>query len=397
MARLNYDNLVRLCEAHGTDAGRSLIREQIKAKELTPQEFSFEALFEACFGVSTLRHCVRTGKLVNEVFMEAEGATSTASFQQISGQIVYSLVMQAYQSEDNVFSKIIPERQSPYSFEKVAGITPIGDEATVVKEGTDFPLAGVGETYQHFAETQKRGFKVALTREAVFFDRTGQLLDRARDVGAWLGVNREKRAIDCAIDEGGGAVSAINGGHRYHFRGNSISTYGNDSGNHNWDNLAASNALVDWTDVDNVDQLFNEILDPDSREPVLITPKHLWCAKSLEQAALRIRNATEITVTTPGYATSGNPTETKVANPMGGKFDVITSRLFAQRLGIDTSWFYGDLTKAFLYIVNWPMQVKQLASGTQVEFDRDIAMQFRADERGNYTTVDARMAAGATA
>lgn len=394
MAKPNYAGIVQLYEAANrehrpvNDANR-ILQESITAKDIDIHNFDFGALFAQCFSWNDFHHCRSTGRLAGEV-MEAAGPVMTSSFQQISGQIIYGLIIEAYQSPEFVVTKIIPTRQTQFDFEKVAAVSEIGDEVQVVKEGDEYPVAGMTERYRHAPVLRKRGFRVQLTREVIFFDRTGQLQQMAAGGGKSMGQNREKRAIDCAIDENAGAASAIAGGHRYHYLGNSISTYGNDSGNHSFDNLSASTALVDWTDIEAAVLLLDAMTDPSTAEPIVFQAKHLLCARQNELTALRIRNATEITVVTPGFATTGNPTETRVGNPYGGKFEVITSPYVAARLATDTHWFYGDMQTAFEYCQAWPEEIKQLAGGTQLEFDRDVVQQYRFAEYGNYGTKEPR-------
>lgn len=390
MAKVNYKSLVEQYAKLGRQTADAYLRESLVAGDARARDFDFGALFVECFGWSNFQACRSRESLATEI-MEHSGAVTTAAFQGISGQVIYSMVMAAYQSPDFVFTKAIPTRQTQIDVEKIAGISPIADEVAEVGEGELYPTVVVGQTWRHAPLLRKRGFKIALTREAIFFDRTGQLQEQARKGGLAMGQNREKRAVDCVIDENGGAKSALAGGHRYHYRDNSIATYGNSSGNHDWDNLQASNALVDWTDIDAVMQLLNAAVDPDTGEPIVFGGKlSLVCAQSLEFAANRIRNATEITVTTPGYATTGNPTETKVANPVGGRFDVLTSPYVASRAATDTDWWFGDLAAAFEYCQAWPEEMKSLGSNTQLEFDRDIVQQYRWSELGNYSTKEPR-------
>lgn len=397
MASVNYKGLLESYQKLPEAEANSYLRESFKAKDVRPADFDLGRLFCECFGWNAFQSCRTDRSNLATRVMEAAGAVSTAAFANISGQIVYAQTIEAYQDEEFKFTQLIPERKSPYTFEKIAGITRIGNEVLKVGEGEPYPYASIGQTWIHSPETEKRGLIVPVTREAIFFERTGQLLDRCREVGYWLGYDRETRAIDCVIDENGGAVSAAVGGHRYHWRDTSIATYGDSSGSHSWDNLEATNALVDWTDVDTAEQLLNQMTDPDTGAPILAVADTLIVTKQLEKTALRIRNATEITVVTPGFATSGNPTESKVANPYGGAFNVLSSRLLATRLGTDTSWFYGTPSKAFWYQVNFPFQTLQAPANSHDEFHRDIVMQFRADERGNYGTKEPRLMVKCTA
>lgn len=386
---INYDSLIGHFRRDAEAAGREL-KEQFKSKGVRPRDFDLGRLFEACFGWHEFRS-VRDKKcmahdVMGRALREATGAVSTASFQNISGQIVYSAVLEAYEAEEMAFTKLIPEEQitnGTLDGEKVAGITEIGDELAVRNEADAYALAGVGEDWIFAPPVKDRGIIVPVTWEAIFADRTGRLLERCGDVGKWCGVNREKRAIDCVIDENTTA-------HRYNWRGVTIATYGDNSGSHTWDNLAASNALVDWTDLDVAEQVFNGITDPYTGEPVMIEPKHLIVTKQLEQTAMRILNATEIRVATPGYATTGNPTETIVGNPYRSKYQLVSSRLLAARLATDTTWFLGDITKAFRYRVAEQMNVQQLGANSDDEFKRRIVQQFRVNERGAYYTVNPR-------
>lgn len=399
MAKPNYSGVIQLYEAahrekKPIEAANVVLRESMAAKDFDIHNWDFGRFFVECFGHGEFTAC-QSGRWANEVF-EAAGPVMTSSFQQISGQIIYGLVMEAYQAPEYIFSKLIPVRQTKFDFEKIAGIAEIGDEVQVVKEGDEYPVAGPSETYRHAPVLRKRGFKVQLTREVIFFDRTGQLQQMASGGGKSMAINREKRAVNCIIDENAGAVSAIIGGHRYHYLGNSIASFGNDSGNHSFDNLSATTTLVDWTDIEACEILLDAMTDPQTGEPIIFQAKHLVCSSANRQTALRIRNATEIVVVTPGYNTAGNPTESKVGNPYMNKFDVLSSPYVAVQAATDTTWYYGDLQTYAEYCQAWPEEVKNLGGGTQLEFDRDIVQQYRFSEYGNYSVKEPRALIQAT-
>ena len=62
-----------------------------------------------------------------------------------------------------------------------------------------YPSLGLGEDYIETPSTTKRGFIVPVTQEAIFFDRTHLILQRAAEVGEILGLNKEKRLLDLVI------------------------------------------------------------------------------------------------------------------------------------------------------------------------------------------------------
>lgn len=380
-----------LCESKGEVELWSQFCDALRTKDLDVDQFSIREAFESLIegGREIVdswnpRHGGSGG--INLALLEAAGTVDTSAFSNITGQIVYTTILQAYQSEDFIFTKLIPTVSTPFNGEKIPGIGELGDEAEIVGEGQQYPMVGLSEDWIETPPTLKRGLIVPFTKEIIFFERTGLALQRGKDIGKWMGVNREKRAIDCVIDENTTA-------HRYKWKGTSYATYQTSTP---YDNVTATNALVDWTDMDNAEQTLNGILDPNTGEPVTVEAKHFIVTKQLEQTANRIVNATEIEVVTPGYATSGNPQVTKVGNPYKSKYQVVTSKLLAARLATDTDWFLGNITEAFRYMENFPLAVVQAPSNSNDEFHRDIVTQYKASERGQFATFDPRFMSKST-
>ena len=110
--------------------------------------------------------------------------------------------------------------------------------------------------------------------------------------------------------------------------------------------------LVDWTNVDAAEQLFADILDPNTGEPVLCTANTVLVMPAYRHAAHRVFNAAEI-----HYTGSGAATTTIAANPLGN-YRVVESRLAYRRVlasGVAAAdakkyWFIGDFRKAFAYM-----------------------------------------------
>jgi hypothetical protein len=316
--------------------------------------------------------------------LEDAGANTSDQFSNITGQIVYNRILQGFAAEAYVFSKIIPNVPTQFNGEKIAGISRIGDDAQVVQEGRDYPQVGVSEDYIQTPATVKRGMIDALTKEAVFFDRTGLLLQRCGEVGEFLGLNKEKRLIDAVCDVGAGAVT---GGHRYNWKG---TTYASFQTSTPWVNKQTGNALVDWTNIDKVEQVMNNITDPWTGEPIMIQPKDLIVTRGNLYTARRIVNATTVQVITPGFATSANPSRTESKNPIQD-YRIISSALLKARVNTSTDWFIGDVERAVNYMENFPLTVVQAPANSDAEFKRDIVMQWKANERGAAAVVEPRL------
>lgn len=350
---------------------------------LRPQDFSFREVFEAT--VKDGREMVeswnpRLGPASSRGWQEAAGAVTSSDFSNITGTTIYSRMMEPLDAEDLPFQAMIPTQPTMFNGEKIPGVAGLGDVAEIVPENDEFPLVGFGDDYIETPQTTKRGLIVPITKEALFFDRTAMVLTQAGKVGDSLRLNKEKRAIDCVIDENTTT-------HRYKWRGTTYATYQTTSP---WDNVTASNALVDWTDIDNLEQTANAITDPNTGEPVMVDYDTLIVTKSLSLTADRVVNATEIQVAVGGYPVTGNPTIYKQTNP-ARKFRILSSRLLATRLATDTDYFYGKPSRAFAYMENWPITVTQAPTGNSDDFNRDIVVKFKASERGQYATMEPRL------
>lgn len=360
------------------------LSEALRTRQLRLEEFSIRELFEQFIphGRELVdswnpRHGGDGGYSLP--LLEETGAVSSGAFSRISGQLVYNAVLDAARSEAFVFTPLVKTIPTQFNGEKIAGLSRLGDEAEVVGEGRPYPQAGVSEDYIETPATTKRGLIVGLTREVVFFDRTGLLVQRTAEVGNFLGLNKEKRVIDCVIDENSAA-------HRYRWKGTTYSTY---QAAAPWINITATNPLVDWTSVDKAEQTLAALVDPFTGEPILTDPRHLVVSRNLLYTARRIVNASEIRVQTPGFATAGNPSETAAANPVGN-YEVVSSNLFTSRLANKNTWFVGDLSKAFAYMENWPISVVQAPANSEVEFTQDVVLRWKASERGAMATIEPR-------
>jgi hypothetical protein len=263
--------------------------------------------------------------------------------------------------------------------EKIPGIGQIADRIEEVAPGMPYPHLGFSEDYIETPSTTKRGFIVPVTKEAIFFDRTHLVLSRAAEVGEILGLNKEKRIADIVI----GATN------NYKWKGTTYNTY---QASTPWANSVSGNELVDWSNVDAAEQMFADILDPNTGEPVLVRGTTLLVMPAYRQAAHRIVNATQLT-----FTADGSPTATFAANPLGN-FRVHDSRLVFRRIvatGVAASdakkWFFvGDFRRAFAYMENWPITVTQAPLGSEADFNNDIVLRFKASERGAAAVINPR-------
>jgi hypothetical protein len=377
---IRYRELKRRYDLDGPQKTTEHLSEAIQQKHLRPDDFSIRDLAEAL--IPDGHHWVRAldphaGGGV--ALLEASDGVDVTAFLNITGQVIYSKIMEAYQSEAFVVSKLVETIPTRLDGEKIPGIARAEDKITEIHPGMPYPHLGFGEDYIETPSTTKRGFIVPVTREAIFFDRTHLVLSRAAEVGEILGLNKEKRLIDVLV----GVTN------NFKWRGTSYNTYQTATP---WINVIASNELVDWTDVDAAEQLFADMLDPNTGEPILVNATHVLVMPAYRHAAHRIFNALDIDYTGTGAATT-----TRAANPLS-HYTMHTSRLAYRRIvasGVSAAnakkwWFLGDFRRAFAYMENWPITVTQSPANSEADFNQDIVLRFKASERGAAAVLDPR-------
>ncbi len=377
---VKYRELRRRYELDGGEQTVSHLSEALRAGHLKPEDFSIRDLAGAL--VPDGREWVRMldpRSAGSVCVLEANDGVDVTAFLNITGQVIYSKIMEAYTQEAFVCSKLVDTIPTRMDGEKIPGIGRIAERIEEVSPGMPYPHLGFSEDYIETPSTTKRGFIVPVTKEAIFFDRTHLVLSRAAEVGEILGLNKEKRIIDVVI----GVTN------NYKWKGTTYNTY---QGSTPWINSLATNELVDWTNVDKAEQLFADILDPATGEPVLVRGTTVLVMPAYRHAAHRVFSAAELT-----FTASGSSTATVAANPLSG-YRVFDSRLAYRRIvasGIAAAtakkyWFVGDFRRAFAYMENWPITVTQAPLGSEAEFNNDIVLRFKASERGAAAVINPR-------
>lgn len=317
-----------------------------------------------------------------------EADVSTANFANIMGQITYASVLPVFEWPAFLAPQIARTVPTPFEQEKIPGIANPGDVTSAIPEGHEFPKVGIGEHFIETAITQKHGAILQITKEALFFDRTGLILDRARSLAQMLAIDKEKRVLDVAL----GLTNT--------YRRNgaaAIASYGDNSGSHDWDNLAASNALADWTDIEAALLLFDGITDPDTGEPVFMNMEGLGVVvpTALVMTLDRIINATEVR---SGDITAGAGIQTIARNARAVSSLVPLSNQYVKdRTSSATTWFIGDWMNSVTYRENWPIQTPPDAVSPHDEIHRDIVAGVKVTERGAATQENPRVVVKCTA
>jgi len=320
--------------------------------------------------------------------LEADGIDVTA-FLNVTKQIVFSQILESYHSELFVMSRLVETIPTQFDGEKIPGAGSPADSGREIHPGMPYPNADFVEDYVETPKTVKRGLIVSVTKEAVFFDRTHLILDRAAQVGETLAFQKEKRLLDTVL----GITNT------FRWKGKGYATYCSGA-NDPYINAVSSNPLGDWESLEKAENLFANMLDPNTREPILIEPDTVLVMPQRRGAAYRLFH--------PAAEFSQNVSDTNtlssVPNPYG-HYRVIASRIAYRRLvdhGVTAAnaagyWYLGNFRKAFAYMENWPITVTQSASGSEADFEQDIVVRFKASERGVPAVLNPRYVVKCTA
>jgi hypothetical protein len=375
--RINYQALasdVKQLIREGRDA-EAVLREQFEGGVFKPADFRIREVAEATLGRGFVAACDPTSGVTLRAVMESDGVDSTA-FSNITGQIVYTTILEAFMSPDLIGTSLIPTTSTRLSGEKLPGVSQIGDKGQVVKEGMPYENVGIGEEYVETPETDKRGLIVPVTKEAVFFDRTNLILQRASQVGQSIAIGKEKRILNAILGES----STFATGGKWKWKGTEYDVYNStavDFSSYFYVNLQTA-VLQDYTDLDATENLFADMKDPTTQEPIIIPgTRTLLVVPNLRQTAKRIVNSTETRKVTSTSFTTLTPGDK-------GDYDIQSSPYFKTLLASNTttSWWVGNFAKAFTYMENWPITVVQAPTNNEAEFTSDIVARYKASERG---------------
>ncbi len=375
--RINYQQLAKDTKQlirEGRDA-EAVIREQFEDDVFKPEDFSINQVAEATLGRGFVQACDPRSSVDLSNVLESDGVDSTA-FSNITGQIVFSKILAAFDSPDLIGTSLIPTTPTRLSGEKLPGVSQIGDKAQVVKEGMPYENVGIGEEYIETPETDKRGLIVPVTKEAVFFDRTNLILQRAAQVGASIALGKEKRILNAILGES----STFATGGKWKWKGTEFDVYNSSAVDFSSFFYVNSQTAVleNYTDLDATENLFSDMQDPSTQEPILIPGvRTLLVVPNLRQTAMRIINSTETRKLTNTSFTTLTPGDK-------GDYDIKSSPYFKTLLASNktTSWWVGNFGQAFSYMENWPITVSQAPTNNEAEFTSDIVARFKASERG---------------
>lgn len=377
---IKEQELKRSVELRGaSETARELI-EAFKSGQIPLHEVSFRALAGALItNKSDGKPCgnellasLASGPLQENL----ANVVSSADFSHITGQVYYNSIKEGYDLSGYNVGPMFGVIQSNVitAQEKFAGISNIGDASKVIGENQEIPFAAVSEDYVQSPVQQKWAMRIGLSREALISDRTGVLIERCRDLGRMIGLAREKEAVDTII-----ANSGATGRVPYLWRGTGVAPWQTSATNSPYyNNVVASNGLVDQSSINNAYVNLASQTDPFSGEPLsdpatftlLCTPANRFIAEHIAHS-LQYRGSSG----SSNFAT--NLSEGASVVP----FNVVVSKYLHSRLATagqaDTNYYFGDFSRAYRWVRALDIEVLESLPNTGLSFSHDILQQFK--------------------
>jgi hypothetical protein len=298
-------------------------------------------------------------------------------------------ILEAFKNPTFVADQVMPSEATKLNGQKVIGLNPLFTDVVRRQPGEKHARTGFGERWIQTPETRENAMAIDVTKEVIFFDKTGDMLRNAQDVGEIIAYNREIEMLD--------VILGVQTGNVFNWNGTAYATYDTSTRLGQTNGNAITNDLLDWTAFQTATLTMSRFTDPDTARRILINPNFLLVSPGKYKTAELILGSTR---TERRYGTGSSTPQTTSnplmisdtpSNPYAGQFGLLTSPLIEQRLvdkgGLTTAqaterWYLLEAGKAFKYMVNYPLQVQSASPQSYNMIDQGIAMSFFAGERG---------------
>lgn len=352
----------------------------------SPSEVSLRGLADAIMGhdfVEEYYHPSGGMDFGNRHIMEA--AIDPTAFLNIStfnmsvAGLVNAAILERFNQPEYIgrnLVKIVPTKKNGDKLIGVARMDATTSNTRGRPPGGPHSEIGFSEAYQTTPETVEQALKCKVTREAVFFDLTGQVLDEANMVGDELGYAQDKDIADTVI----GVTNS------YNRNGTSYNTYQTSSP---WVN-DQSNELLDYRDVDESRQLFVGMTDPESGKEIVVNANTIAVMPAKLLEARHVLNVTyfeERTNSGARVSAGGNPLQGLALNVIELSAIWYNRATAADGLNLSAAnakkyWFHGDFQGAFEWRENWPLTPWQASADELTMKDHGLVAVYGANHRG---------------
>lgn len=386
-------SLRTLIESHGPAGFYHKIVHLLNDKQLSPDDFSYYELADACGVLPNLR-AVResrfpdNGAPLTHLLSEANPGVGTNLFQVVTGELIGRKVIEGYEDDAGfIGDKLVTILPSRLRGSRIAGFRALAGP-TEVAEGHPYEESTFEEKFVTTQES-KQGRILSINEELIAFDQTGEIHRRAMGLGYYLRQERERTIIRAVTD-----ADAAGGRYVYRPAGTGQALYATDGSQRNYvgagnttsPDFAQAIPLADWTDIEQVlhyraTEVRDDRIDGDQR-PIVVPARQLLVPERLRGTARSIVHSTEVERT-------NDDATTRFANPIHNLVEVLSSPFIDEQGGTAADdWYLGDFRRQFVWTEIWPVQTFLQQSESEAAFERDVVLRVKARYFGGISAVD---------
>jgi len=357
-------NLRELYESKGAATVEAILLESIRKGEAKPDDFSIQELWKAftadapLFDRAEMHAFVVDGRVLYG--RDQREAVGTGSFEKITGALINAKVIEGYNAADVIWPNLVTSVPGKLKKETVAGMT-----AQVfpleVTEGMDYEGSGIEEKYVTI-QTKKYGRIVDVTEEMIFFDQTGQVLNRAKMLGEECNSLKEKLIVQGVQDVNTNA---------YNPSDTATALYSAANGNLKTSNAFNSGGLAAIEKL--AHQMIKDGGETNYMNVNLYGKPALFPVDLMEEA----------------WELSNSPTQPETAerapNYWKGKYIPLTSPWVTGQS--PTTWFWGDFKRCAWWMDIWPLETFD-AKNSYKDFEADIKARHKVRFYGGFGFID---------
>ena len=188
-----------LVESKGAHGAVEVIEAAIKAKKLKVSDFSIAEMWNQC-------------QLADGEGTDISESLTGNSFPILTGTLINSTIIQGYELAPTIGDQLVNTVSSTQQRDTYAGLTG-AENPMEVGEGMEYSDSSFTEKYVT-VDHIKYGRMLSLTEEMIYFDRTGQVMDKAQGIGKVAALYKEKKIVqgvqDAGHDSTGGTAYVYN-------------------------------------------------------------------------------------------------------------------------------------------------------------------------------------------
>lgn len=361
------------------------------------EEFSIRDLYSEFIGRDVIDGLLNPKNGDDTQLREALDPVLSTNFQNINavnatiGGLVEQRVLAGFTLPEFIADQVFETMPTSVNGGKLIGLPNITPSDGFTGEGEEHSQAGQSERWVIAPANKKKTRKLGLTREAVAYDLTGQLMSDGESMGKTLAYEKDywcggvAMGIDFIAGTPGFVAGLIN--NTYIYKGQPTdspnATYQTAAGTgtsakYNYINKF-QNVLADYKNFQAVQAKLNLMREFETGFPITAKLKDVLVSPNSEYNARLVIHSTQVLNTTGTSGLSGVGVGTFAANPVPN-VRILSSNIWNKLLvdsgvsqtNADIRWWAGDLKAGLVWREVWPMQVLPGNPSSLEMLDRQI-------------------------